>query len=529
MLYADLVATGGNLVTLSPSRSRASALAVRDGRFVYVGDDAEALAFAGPNTRRIDLAGKTVTPGFCDAHLHLAWYGTQLMRQADLFGTASVDDLLSRLSEHGARTEGWIQGHGFDQDKMPGRTFPTRADLDRVSQTRPMVVSRVCGHAAVVNSAALALVSEAERAAGDVETGLYTEGDISAFYRRIPALSESELETAVLQAARVALRTGITSIGTLLDTPEQMGAYARLHRKGKLPLRVTGMPPYASVAALHAHGVGTGFGDEWLRFGGAKFFSDGSLGARTALLAAPYADENKPENLGIRIYDPEDLQAKMRDAQEKGFQIVVHAIGDQAVRESLDGILSALGPNGDNTHHRHRIEHASILPPDQMRQMAERKIVAVVQPQFVCSDIWTGERVGRERAAWAYPFRQMLDSGIPLALSSDCPVESLDAFACLAAVVGRHEWSPEGGLTGEEALRAYCMGGAYSLHADNACGSLEPGKLADFVVLSDDPTRLDAPALRGLQAERVFAGGREVWPPPPSSEVEPEVGANKPG
>jgi predicted amidohydrolase YtcJ len=511
MLPADLVATGGNLVTLAPRQPRATALAVLNGRIAYVGDDADALALAGPQTRRLDFGGRTVTPGFCDAHLHLYWYGSQLLRQADLVGVASVDELLGRLSAHTGRSEGWIQGHGFDQDKLAEGRFPTRADLDRVSTTRPIIVSRICGHAAVANSAALSLLTPEERAKGDAESGLYTEGDIAAFYRRIPPLSAAEGEEAVLRAAQVALRTGITSVETLLDTPDQMGAYARLRRKGKLPLRVSGMPPYAAAGSLHANGVGTTYGDEWVRFGGAKLFSDGSLGARTALLAAPYADDPAhPDNLGIRIYDPDDLKAKARDAQDKGFQIVIHAIGDQAVRETLDAIEHALGPDGDNGYHRHRVEHASILPPDLLERMARRKIVAVVQPQFVTSDTWTGERVGPARAAWGYPFRSMLHAGIPLALSSDCPVEKVDAFACLAAAVGRHPWSPEETLTGEEALRAYCLGGAYAAHNDDRLGSLEVGKLADFVVLSGDPTRLDAAGIRSLIAEQVYIGGERV-------------------
>jgi hypothetical protein len=518
MLSADLVAFNGNLVTLDRWRRRATALAVRGGRIVFVGDDRDALVLAAPHTERVDLGGKTVVPGFCDAHLHLAWYGTQLLRQADLVGSASIDEVLGRLAAHGESYAGeWVQGHGFDQDKVAEGRFPTRADLDRVSTTRPIIISRICGHAAVVNTAALTQVTEAERAAGDAESGLYTEGDISAFYRRIPSLSEAELEVAVLRASDVALRTGITSVGTLLDVPEQMGAYSRLRRKGELALRVTGMPPYNSVESLHAHGIGTTFGDDWLRVGAAKLFSDGSLGARTALLGAPYADEDRPDNLGIRIYDPAHLNAMAADAQEKGFQVAVHAIGDQAVRETVDALVGALGPHGDNSYHRHRVEHASILPPDELRRMAERKIVAVVQPQFVTSDTWTGERVGRERAPWAYPFRAMLDAGIPLALSSDCPVEKLDAFACLAAAVGRHAWSPDEQLTPEEALQAYTLGSHYSLHAEDRLGSLEPGKLADFVVLSGDPTRLDPDGIRALSAEQVYVGGQRVvassgWP-----------------
>lgn len=508
MLHADLVAFNGNLITLDAATPAASALAVRDGKIAFVGPDADALRLAGPDTERVDLRGRTVTPGFCDAHLHLFWYGTQLLRQADLVGSDSIEDVLARLSAHANTYPGpWIQGHGFDQDKLREGRFPTRQDLDRVSSTRPLIISRICGHAAVVNSAALALVTDQERARGDEETGLYTEADVKAFYRYIPPLTDDEAEEAVLRAAQIALATGITSIGTLLDTPDQMRAYFGLNRRGKLPLRVTGMPPQASITELWERGVGTTFGNNRLKFGGAKLFSDGSLGARTALLSAPYADEDRPDNMGIRIYPPDELKQRARDAQEHGFQVVIHAIGDQAVTESVDALLHALGPDGDNTFHRHRIEHASILSPRDLQRMAQRKIVAVVQPQFVTSDTWTGERVGDAKREWAYPFRQMWDAGIPLALSSDCPVESLDALKCLAATVFRHPWSPDETLTIDEALHAYCLGGAYALHQDDTLGSLTPGKHADFVILSGNPREQDEAGLRALRAEAVYVGG----------------------
>ena len=327
MLHADLLLTSGNLITLDPARPRAAAMAVRDGRIVAVGDDRDVLPLTGPSTKTLKLAGRTVTPGFCDSHLHLWWYGAQLLRQADLVGSASIEEVLSRLSNIAQKHTGWIQGHGFDQDKLAEHRFPTRADLDRVSRDRPIIISRICGHASVVNTAALALVTDEERAAGDAATGRYTEGDSAAFYRRIPPLSEDEAEQAVLAACDVAVRTGITSVHTLLDTPEQMAAYARLRRKGKLPIRVVGMPPYEAVAQLHAHGVNTTFGDDSLRFGAAKLFSDGSLGAQTAWLAEPYTD--KPETRGIRMYDPQDLKEKARDAQRMGWQVAIHAIGDR--------------------------------------------------------------------------------------------------------------------------------------------------------------------------------------------------------
>ena len=500
----------GSIVTLDPRIPRTDAMVLDGERILFVGSRSDALSLAGANSIPVEIAG-TILPGFVDSHLHFLSFGLGLTRFADLLGAESVEDVLARLSAHADRWEGpWVQGRGFDQDKMAEGRMPTRAELDAAAPDRPAVITRVCGHAAVANSRAIALLTDDERRAGDPQSGLFTETAISPLYRLIPPASESEQEAAVLRAADAALKTGITSVGTLLDTPEQMGAYSRLHRRGALPLRVTGMPPQTSADPLHAHGIGTTFGDDRLRMGGAKFFSDGSLGARTALLERPYADEDRPKNLGVRIYDPEILKARTREVQSKGFQIVIHAIGDRAVRESLDAVEQALGADGDNAYHRHRIEHASILPPDLLARMAARKIVAVVQPQFVTSDTWTGERVGADRARHAYPFRSMLEAGIPLALSSDCPVERLDSFALLAAAVGRHEWSPDETLTVDEALRAYTLGSAYSLHAEARVGSLAAGKLADFIALDRDPANLSATDLRSLKVQSVWIGGKPV-------------------
>lgn len=506
MPAAQLILTGGNLITLDRTRPRASALAVRDGRLMVVGDDAAVRALAGPDTRHIDLAGRTVTPGFIDSHLHLLWYGLQLERQADLVGSASVDEVLSRLSARSRRSEGWIQGHGFDQEKLTERAFPTRAQLDKVSASRPIIISRICGHAVVVNSAALALITPEQRAAGDESTGLYTEGDSAPFYAQIPQADESEMESAALAACAVALRSGITGVQTMLDSPAQMVPYARIRRRtGRLPIRITGMPPYRAVEQLHAHGVNTTFGDEWLRFGAAKLFSDGSLGAHTALLAEPYAD--KPNTTGIRIHDPADLSKKAADAQAKGFQLAIHAIGDQALRETIAAIRFALG-DADNRTHRHRIEHASFCPPDCIEMLAEKKIVVTLQPQFVTSDTWTAARLGTERARWAYPFRTMIAAGIPVSLSSDCPVERLDASACLASAVGRHPLLANNEhLTVEQALYAYCLGSAHAAHAEDRVGSLEAGKFADFNIFAKDPTTLDSIALAELRPQQVFVGG----------------------
>jgi predicted amidohydrolase YtcJ len=507
-IETSLILTNGNLLTQDGKKPHATAMAIAGDRIAAVASDKDVAALATPQTQRMNLEGKTVVPGFCDCHIHLYMHGAHLLRQVDLTGSRDIAEILQRLSDFAKkRPVGWIQGYGFDQSKLKENRFPTRQELDRVSNDRPMIISRICGHATVVNSAALAQVTADERAAGDEQSGLYTEGDSSAFYRRIPPLNDDEAEEAVLLAANEALETGITSVQTLLDRPEQMSAYARLRAKGKLPMRIVGMPPYDAVAALHAHGINSTFGDDWLRFGAAKFFSDGSLGAQTAWLKEPYAD--KPETRGIRIYDPEDLKQKCRDAQAKGFQIAIHAIGDEALRESLDAIDYALN-GADNAVHRHRVEHASVTPRDCLGRMAKKKICVTAQPQFVTSDTWTGDRLGPERTPWAYPFRSMIRAGIPVGLSSDCPVEKLDAFDCLAAAVGRHEWTPDETLTVEEALYAYTMGSAYCAHTENRQGSLTAGKLADFVVLSDDPTKVSAAQIRSIKAEKVFVAGRLV-------------------
>lgn len=509
-LHADLILHNANLLTMDDRQPRAAAMAVRRGVIEAVRNDQEVLALAGPNTLVENLDGRTIVPGFHDCHLHLLWLGKLLTGLVDLAGVTSIGDIAARVDRFALGTSGWIRGFGFDQDKLAERRFPTRADLDRMCAARPMVLSRVCGHAAVANSAAIALLNETERALGDPETGLYTENAIGTFYEKIPEPDDESLEHALLAACNEALRTGITSVQTMLDTPDQFKVYTRLKNKlGRLPIRVVVMPPESAADALFAHGIATGFGDDWLRIGGAKFFSDGSLGARTALLSAPYADD--PTKVGERIYPPGVMQKRMIDVARMGFQIVVHAIGDAALRESIDGIEAALRAlNDDNRIRRHRVEHASVCPPDQLARLARLQIATTLQPQFVTSDTWTGDRLGKDRAPWAYPFASMVRAGVPVGLSSDAPVEKLDAFACLASVVGRHEWSPAQTLTPSDALRAYTLGSAFCGHRERQAGSLEAGKLADFVMLDADPSISGPQRIAALSAERVFVAGVEA-------------------
>jgi predicted amidohydrolase YtcJ len=242
---------------------------------------------------------------------------------------------------------------------------------------------------------------------------------------------------------------------------------------------MTGMPPYASIEHLKTFAIQTGFGSDRVKIGGAKLFSDGSLGARTALMAADYSDA--PGVLGERIYSPDHLSEMCLDAVQHGFQLVIHAIGDQANRESLAAIIGAMGDDRSNPL-RHRVEHISVLDSSLVEQIVEWNIVCAIQPQFVTSDTWTIDRIGAERSKWAYAFRTLWDRGVRLARGSDCPVEVLSSAKVLSAAIHRSPWSPHETLTLDEALYGYTLNSAYSIFRDDIIGSLETGKFADFIV-----------------------------------------------
>lgn len=499
----------GDIRTQESVGARAEAMVLRDNKIAFVGTAAAARAFVGEEQHDVhDYGQKVVLPGFIDSHIHFLAYGMGRLKQADLMGCKDLTDLVERLRVQASRYEtGWIEGRGFDQQSYPGNEWPTRALLDTVSKSRPMLITRVCGHAVVANSAALSLLTPEQLADGDSETGLFTEVAISHIRRHIPRPTKQEQEAAVLEAADVALSQGITAVGTLLDTADQLGAYIRLEKENRLPIRMTGMPPYASINSLQAYGIQTGFGSDYVKLGGAKLFSDGSLGARTALMTEAYSDA--PGVFGERIYSPDDLNAKCLDAVSSGFQLVIHAIGDQANRETLAAICGAMGDETTNPL-RHRVEHISVLSGELIEQIVDKNIICAIQPQFVTSDTWTGQRIGEERSKWAYAFRTLWDRGVCLALGSDCPVEVLSSSKVLSAAIYRAAWSPSETLTLDEALYGYTYNSAFSIFRDDIIGSLEVGKMADFIIFDSSYDRLGNDLAAGIIPCEVWTNGLRV-------------------
>lgn len=497
----------GTIRTLGPSETVTALLADDRGTVIALGDAAKGHALA-PAAQRVDLGGGTALPGPVDAHVHLLWNAQNDLWMGDLTGSRSVGEVLSRLEAHSAkRPDGWLIGHGFDHELFPTHAFPTKQELDRVSPDRPCLISRVCYHAVVVNSKAL------ELAGIESDTGLLTEDRMDPIYSVMPEPSKDQWLEICEHAMDLAVRAGFTGAHVLVDSPEEIRAFQILHSARKLKIRVRLQIPYRHFSNLKNLGLLTGFGDEWLSIGGIKMFSDGSMGARTAALTTGYADE--PGNLGELIHSPEELTSMCHEVQEAGCQMVIHAIGDMAMDVTMNAITAAAGV--DTQAGRHRIEHASIVRPDQVERLADTGIVCCVQPQFVVTDFWTIQRLGEQRKSWIYPFASMLKAGVPLSGGTDCPVERLSAMEAIGRGVTRDApWRGEeisGGyladecLTVDQAWRLYTTGSAYSGFAEARRGTLEPGMDCDFIVLREDPFTANPRLLETMAPEMVVVGG----------------------
>lgn len=323
----------------------------------------------------------------------------------------------------------------------------------------------------------------------------------------MPDPTFEQLVEAASFAANKARSTGITAIHCLLNTMDELNAVRHLHAEGKLPTRLYVQAGYGIFPGLAKEGFKTGAGDDMLKIGAAKLFADGSMGARTAAMEDDYTDD--PGNKGILLCTDEKLTKRVRKIHQAGWQAAIHAIGDRAVRQAVDAIETVLAETGEsNLNRRHRVEHASILSESLVERMARLKILAAVQPQFVITDWWTIQRVGPVRYRWTYPFKTLMESGVPLSFGSDCPVEHLDAFELIYRAVTRDERSKSECLSVDDAVRLYALGGAQAAFEEDIRGSIQPGKLADMVVLDRDIFTIPASEILDCKAETVFVFGK---------------------
>jgi hypothetical protein len=503
-----------------------------DGRIVAVGVESE-LVRQFPRARRMDMGGQTVVPGLIDAHGHLMNLGHALLR-ANLVGAASKADIIERLQAHAADLPAgeWLLGRGWDQTLWPEAEFPTAADLDVHFPDRPVWLERVDGHATWGNS--LALKSASRDLSGDWQpdggrilrdadgkpTGVFIDAAETLVSGAIPAPSMDLDVLALERALAEAVKFGLTGVHDAGVSLRQLALYRRFADSGRLPIRVYAMANGDAEAldALCAMGLYRHPGGR-LQMRTVKLYIDGALGSRGAALIEDYSDE--PGNRGLLLTEPSAFERTLQKARDCGVQVAAHAIGDRGNRMVLDGFQRALGTDAGTADHRWRIEHAQVVNLADIPRFAQMGVIASMQPTHATSDMrWAQARLGKDRLAGAYAWRRMKDAGVALALGSDFPVEAVDPVLGLHAAATRQDargW-PEGGwlasqkLEVAEALRGFSLDAARAGFAEQEIGSLEVGKRADFVILSQALEGLAPPAVLNLRVQSTWVDGAQMYP-----------------
>ena len=498
----DLALYNGVVLTQT-APATASAIGVQDGRVALVGDNDTVLSAAGPPTRRIDLGGRTVVPGFNDAHAHIWKIGQLLTTILDLRRVTSIEELVQAVERFAARLpdDAWVQGRGYNEAALREGRPPTRHDLDRASTHVPVVLTRTCGHICVANSLALeraAIGAETAAPVGGViehdgqgrPTGVLQETAIGLIKRVMAVPTAGDYEAMIVAGLRHQLSLGITSSADCGVPPEILSAYRALDARAALPVRINVMPLRRVDGVRSPVPLPERFVSDMLRVDTAKFLADGGLSGATAALSVNY--RHAPQK-GILRFDRDELYELCRETHTAGWRIATHAIGDVAIDQVLD-IYETLGRHPRGLAH--RIEHFGLPDAAQMGRASRLEVIAVPQTIFIHS-------LGRNFRSYlpdsflprTYPIRAMLDSGVRVALSSDAPVVEDDnpLAGMMAAVVRRdaegEPIAPEQAITAREALYAYTMGGAIASGDEANRGSIEPGKWADLAVLSSEPSR----------------------------------------
>jgi predicted amidohydrolase YtcJ len=526
-VQVDLVLYNGNIHTMDKEQPRASAVAIAGDRFVAVGDDAAMRGLLEPDGRAIDLGGRTVTPGFIDAHIHFLSYGLSL-RAIDLVNTPTLASAQERVRARAETTPAgqWLIGRGWEQSIWGNGDFPTREDLDAITTGHPVFLTRKCGHVGWANSRALELAGidaetpdpdggEIERTASGEPTGILKETALALMFRILADPSPEEAVDAVRAAMQTVHKMGIVGIHNL-EGASALRAMQDLRASGELKLRVMAQIPETELDAAIQLGIQSGLGDEILRIGALKVFSDGALGARTAWMIEPY--EGEPENYGIAVADAEHMRVVVEKASRAGLAVFTHAIGDMANRIVLDAI-EATRRQGIGLHLRHRIEHAQVLHPDDIDRFAALDVIASMQPIHATQDMLLSDKNWGARSRYAYAWRSLWDSGALLAFGSDAPVETPDVIQGIHAAItrcradgtpGGDGWIPEEKISVEEAVWAYTVGAAYAGGEEQIKGSITPGKLADLVVLSQDIFSVNPMAILETDVVATVFGGEFV-------------------
>ena len=532
-IVSFLESGGAPTLARATQMDRAQAMAVRDARIVAVGSNAEIEKLKGKHTQVVDLGGHFVMPAFNDAHVHLANAGFEKLH-VELAGARSLAEMQQRIAAAAQTTPAgdWLTGRGWDHTLWPDQKLPTRQDLDAVTGDHPAIFTRVDGHISVANSAALKFAgitrSTPDPPGGKIDhdaqgepTGILRETVKDDLLARLPPPSPAQRRRGLELALADAAQWGITSAQDNSQW-EDFLVLEDLEREGKLTLRVAEWLPFnALLQQLQEHRAHHPKDDNLLHTTMLKGFMDGSLGSRTAAMLAPYADD--PGNKGLARYEQAKLDQMAVERVRAGFQLGFHAIGDRAVEMALDAFAAAERDARERGQvpaqgFRFRVEHAQITTPEQIRRFGDLGAIASMQPNHLLTDMrWAEARLGKDRAAHSYAWKEFLDAGVPLCFGTDYPVEPITPFRGLYAAItrrsedGKQEYFPNEKLTIEQAIAAYTTGSAYAQFAEHEKGLLQPGMLADFVVLDRDITRVEPDAILKTRVLRTVVGGKTVY------------------
>jgi hypothetical protein len=508
-------------------------MAVTDDKISCIGKLDHVLLDCGGSqegAETVHLHGQFVMPGFNDAHVHLGGAAADELA-VPLTGVPSVEEMQKRVADAVAHHKPgeWITGGGWDHTLWAEKRFPNRQQLDAVSPKNPVILTHISGHVAVANSLALKSGEidkdtpnppggEIEHDALGQPTGMLKEdAAMSLVKARIPDPSPEERRRGIEIVLANVARNGVTSVQDN-SAWEDFQVYQQLKETGKLTVRITEWLPFNAplndLQNMRAQGGST---DPWLKTGMLKAFTDGALGSRTAAMLEPYSDD--PSTTGILTNDPDKLEAMAIQRDKAGFQLGFHAIGDRANRIALDVFEAVRKANGPRDR-RDRIEHAQVVAPIDFQRFAQLKVIASMQPSHQTTDMrWAEDRIGKERIKGAYSWASMLKNGVPLAFGTDYPVEPISPFRGLYACVTRERpdggpkngWEAQEKISLEDCIRAYTSGSAYAQFEEGKKGELKAGEYADFIILSNDLTKIPPPQYTKTRVVRTVVGGRVVY------------------
>jgi len=525
----DLLVYNGVIYTVNEGFSTAEAMAIRSGKIIALGTSVK-LKKDFPGAQAIDLRGRAVYPGFIDPHCHFYGYGLTL-RQADLTGSLSTVEITERLQKHRQQNpSAWILGRGWDQNDWKKKEFPNKSMLDKLFPDVPIYLTRVDGHAAWVSSKALDMAgidAGTTVKGGEIltdakgVTGILLDNAMALVEQLLPPAGRDDQIKALLNAETNCFSVGLTSVGDAGLDRDIVLLIDSIQQCGVLNMRVYAMlnPSEENISRFINKGV---YHTDRLNVRSVKLYADGALGSRGALLTAPYADD--PENSGIQVSSTELLTRICKLAFDKGYQVNTHCIGDSAVRLIL-AIYSGFLPEGNDL--RWRIEHSQVLHPDDFTLFARYGIVPSIQTTHATSDMyWAEERLGPERIKYAYAYKTLLGQNGWLPNGSDFPVESINPLYGFYAAIARKDlkgFPPDGyrmqeALSREQALKAMTIWAARACFEEKSIGSLEPGKVADFVVLNKDIMKAEEKTIPEAKVVMTFMDGKVVYSEKTNSE-----------